>query len=140
MTTRFNPYLYFRDTAREAMEFYHSVFGGELNVITFAEMQTSEDPAEDNNVMHSQLVTDHGLTLMAADLHVSIEMTPGNNYSIALSGPDEDELRGYWDKLSADGTVLQPIETEKWGDDFGKCVDRFGVTWLVNIEGEPPSA
>ena len=136
MTTRLNPYLSFRDTAREAMGFYQSVFGGELTRSTFAEFHASDDPAEQDKIMHSMLVTDGGLTLMAADTPNRMEYTPGNNYSISLSGEDEAELRGYWDKLTDGGTVTMPLEQAPWGDTFGMCVDRFGVTWLVNIAGK----
>jgi PhnB protein len=139
MTTRLNPYLSFRDTARQAMEFYHSVFGGELTISTFAEMDASEDPAEQDKIMHSQLITEHGLTLMAADLPNSMELTPGNNFAISLSGEDESELRGYWDKLSDGGNVAMPLDKAPWGDLFGMCIDRFGVSWLVNIAGEQPA-
>ncbi len=135
MTTRLNPYLSFRDTAREAMDFYHSVFGGELTTSTFAEMHASEDPAEQDKIMHSQLSTDGGLTLMASDTPNAMELTPGTNYAVSLSGEDEAELRGYWDKLSDGGTVTMPLEKAPWGDAFGMCVDKFGVSWLVNIAG-----
>lgn len=137
MPTRLNPYLNFRDTTREAMEFYHSVFGGELTMSTFAEMHASEDPAEQDKIMHSQLVTDNGLTLMAADTPNSMDYTPGaNDFAVSLSGEDEGELRGYWDKLSDGGNVAMPLDKAPWGDLFGMCTDRFGIQWLVNIAGE----
>ena len=135
MTTVLNPYLSFRDTAREAMEFYHSVFGGQLDLNTFAEMQASEDPAEQDKIMHSMLVTDGGLTLMAADTPNSMELAPGNNFAISLSGEDDSELRGYWEQLSGGGTVQMPLAQAPWGDSFGMCMDRFGVSWMVNIAG-----
>ena len=135
MTTRLNPYLGFRDNAREAMDFYQSVFGGELTRSTFGEFHASEDPSEQDKVMHSMLTTDGGLALMAADTPNSMEYTAGSNYSIALSGEDDAELRGYWDKLSAGGTVTVPLEKAPWGDTFGMCVDKFGVSWMVNIAG-----
>ena len=135
MSTRLNPYLSFRDSAREAMEFYQSVFGGELTVSTFAEMHASEDPAEQHKVMHSMLETDGGLVLMGADTPNSMDLASSSNISISLSGEDEPELRGYYDKLVADGTVLEPLVKAPWGDTFGMCVDKFGVTWLVNISG-----
>ncbi|MDX6300292.1 MAG: PhnB protein [Nocardioidaceae bacterium] len=135
MTTRLNPYLSFRDNAREAIEFYHSVFGGELTISTFGELQASQDPAEADKVMHSMLVTEGGLTLMASDTPSRMEYTPGNNYSVSLSGEDDGELRGYWEKLSDGGTVTMPLEKAPWGDTFGMCADRFGVSWLVNISG-----
>lgn len=136
MTTRLNPYLSFRDTAREAMDFYLSVFGGELTRSTFGEFQASEDPAEQDKIMHSMLTTDSGLSLMAADTPNTMDYTVGTNYSVSLSGEDEGELRGYWEKLSAGGTVTMPLNQAPWGDAFGMCVDKFGVTWLVNIAGQ----
>jgi PhnB protein len=138
MTTRLNPYLGFRDNAREAMEFYHSVFGGKLDVSTFAEFQASEDPAEQEKVMHSMLETDGGLVIMAADTPNAMPYTPGDNYSVSLSGEDEGELRGYWDRLADGGTVTMPLEQAPWGDTFGMCTDKFGVSWLVNIAGVGP--
>jgi len=137
MSIQLNPYLGFRDTARQAMDFYQSVFGGDLTSSTFAEFQASEDPAEKDKIMHSMLSTDSGLTLMASDTPNSMEYTPGTNYSISLSGGSEDEaeLRRYWDMLSDGGTVTMPLDRAPWGDIFGMCTDKFGVSWLVNIAG-----
>jgi PhnB protein len=135
MSVRLNPYLSFRDTAKQAMDFYQSVFGGELSRSTFTEFGASTEPAEQDKIMHSMLVTDGGLVLMAADTPSGMNYTPGQNGSISLSGEDEAELRGYWDKLSADGTVAMPLEKAPWGDTFGMCTDQFGITWLVNISG-----
>jgi len=132
MTTRLNPYLSFREEARQAMDFYQSVFGGELTRNTFAELQASEDPAEQDKIMHSQLETEGGLTLMAADTPNQMG-EPVPNSSVSLSGEDDAELRGYWDKLIDGGTVTVPLEQAPWGDSFGMCVDKFGVPWMVNI-------
>jgi PhnB protein len=133
MTVRLNPYLGFRDTAREAMEFYHSVFGGELTLTTFAEFDASPDPSEQDKIMHGMLETQDGLVLMGADTPNSMEYTPGGGFSVSLSGDDDAALRSYWDALSGSGTVSVPLEKAPWGDTFGMCVDRFGVSWLVNI-------
>jgi PhnB protein len=135
VSTQLNPYLSFRDTARAAMDFYQSVFGGELTHSTFADFHASDDPAEQNKIMHSMLVTENGLTLMASDTPSGMDYTPGNNYSISISGEDDAELRDYWKKLSADGTITMPLNAAPWGDTFGMCVDKFGVSWLVNIAG-----
>jgi len=139
MTTRLNPYLSFRDTAREAMEFYRSVFGGHLERNTFAEFHASDDPAEADKIMHSMLVTDRGFVLMAADTPNSMDRPDTSNISLSLSGErdDEAELRGYWDRLVEGGSVTMPLEPAPWGDTFGMCRDRFGVTWMVNIAGTP---
>ena len=137
MPTRLNPYLSFRDNARQAMEYYHSVFGGELALNTFAEFHASEDPAEQDKIMHSMLEAPNGIVLMGADTPNGMEFTPAAGISVSLSGEDETELRGYWDKLSDGGMVTVPLEKAPWGDTFGMCVDRFGISWMVNISGSP---
>jgi len=142
MATRLNPYLSFRDNARDAITFYESVFGGELNISTFGEFQASQDPAEADKVMHAMLVSGNGLVLMAADTPNGMSYNPGDNISVSLSGDssDEAELRGYWEKLSDGGTVAMPLEAAPWGDTFGMCTDKFGIAWLVNIAGAQPPA
>ena len=91
MSSRLNPYLTFNGDAREAMEFYRSVFGGELQLTTFAEFG-APDPAIADKIMHANLHTPAGYTLMASD-----------------------------------------TAPKMWGDEYGQCVDRFGVPWMVNI-------
>ncbi|WDF32193.1 VOC family protein [Arthrobacter agilis] len=140
MAATINTYLSFRDTAAEAMDFYHSVFGGEMQRSTFAEYQVSEDPAEQDKIMHSMLTTPSGQVLMAADTPNSMEYRPPAGHSLSISGDSEAELRGYWEALSGSGSVLVPLEVSPWGDSFGMCVDRFGVTWMVNIAGAPGAA
>lgn len=134
MPTILNPYISFRDNAREAMNFYQSVFGGDLRVSTFGDYQASDDPAEADKVMHGMLTTPQGLVLMGADTPNSMEYREGSSISISLSGEDEAELRGYYDKLSGDGgSVTVPMEKSPWGDVFGMCTDRYGIGWLVNV-------
>jgi PhnB protein len=99
MTSRLNPYVSFDGTARQAMEFYRDVFGGDLRTNTFGEYGQADSPDADK-VMHSD---------------------------------DADALRGYWEKLSDGGTVTMPLEKQMWGDEFGMCMDRFGIPWMVNI-------
>jgi PhnB protein len=135
-TVRLNPYLSFRNTARQAMDFYQTVFGGDLTLSTFDEFQASEDPSEKDKIMDSMLVTKSGLVLMGSDTPNDMEYTPGTNYSVSLSGDSGDELREYWSKLSTGGTIAMPLEKAPWGDTFGMCVDKFGVSWLVNITGK----
>src|SRR5829696_1815692 len=137
MTVLLNPYLTFRDNAREAMEFYQSVFGGELDVMPFSTVGAGE-PDEADRVMHSSLRTSSGLVLMGADTPSDMEYAPAAGITVSLSGDvdDDDELRGYWKALSESGSVTVPLETAPWGDSFGMCVDRFGTPWMVNIAGQ----
>jgi PhnB protein len=128
-----NPYISFRDDARQALEFYQEVFGGNLNVNTFGQYGDANAPGADN-VMHGQLDTDNGFTLMAADTPPGMDFNEGaGTITISLSGDDEQELRGYWDKLSEGGTVTMPFEKQMWGDLFGMCTDKFGVPWMVDV-------
>lgn len=139
MPVTLNPYLNFRDNAREAMEFYRSVFGGELNVSTFADFQAAQDPSENDLVMHAQLDGANGITLMGADTPKRMDFDGHRGFSVSLSGDDDATLRGYWAKLAEGGQIAEPLETAPWGDSFGMLVDRFGVSWLVNISGGTPA-
>jgi len=135
MTSRLNPYLSFDGTARDAMEFYRSVFGGDLTISTFGESGMPEGPGSDK-VMHAQLETPKGFTLMASDTPPGMDFAaPNGAISVSLSG-DEEDLRGYWEKLADGGNVTMPLEKQMWGDEFGMCVDRYGTPWMVNI-GQP---
>lgn len=132
MASRLNPYLGFKDNARAAMEFYRDVFGGELALNTFGEFGM---PEAADLIMHSMLETPAGFTLMASDCPPGMDYTAPTTM-ISLSGDDADELRGYWDKLTAGGSVEMPLEKQVWGDEFGMCHDKYGVPWCVNIAGE----
>jgi len=136
MASRLNPYISFTNNARQAMEFYRGVFGGTLTLNTFGEFGAPDGPDADK-VMHGMLETDTGFTLMGADTPTGMEHNPGNNIAVSLSGDDAAELRDYWAKLSEGGTVSVPLEKQMWGDEFGMCVDPFGIAWMVNI-GQPP--
>jgi PhnB protein len=135
MTSRLNPYITFDGDAREALEYYKSIFGGELSLSTFGELGGQDTPNPDQ-IMHGMIETDGGFTLMCADTPPGMEHEPGNNFAVSLSGDDGDELRGYWEQLSGDGIVTVALEKQVWGDEFGMCVDRFGISWMVNISGQ----
>ncbi|MEU6312991.1 VOC family protein [Streptomyces sp. NPDC047014] len=135
MPSRLNPYLNFDGDARQAMEFYQEVFGGTLALNTYGDLGGQPAGETADRIMHGMLETSAGFTLMGADNPPGTPHRPGNDVSVSLSGDDSAELRGYWDRLSADGTVMVPLEKQMWGDVFGMCADRFGVSWLVNISG-----
>ena len=136
MASRLNPYVNVLDgKAREALEFYHSVLGGELNIMTFGDMGTEGDVAV--QVMHGQLETPAGYTLMVADAPPEmVQVTMGDNISVSLSGDDTEALTGYFNGLAEGGSVTTPLAKQMWGDEFGMLVDKFGISWLVNIAGE----
>ncbi|MET8646625.1 VOC family protein [Streptomyces sp. NPDC004675] len=131
MASRLNPYLMFAGDARQALQFYKEVFGGTLVLSTYGEAG-QPDTAMADKIMHGMLETPSNYTLMGADTPAG-EHKPGNAYSVSLSGDDDTELRGYWEKLSDGATVAVPLDKQMWGDVFGMCTDRFGITWMVNI-------
>jgi PhnB protein len=133
MTTRLNAYINFDGKARQAMEFYHTVFGGKLDTSTFAQFGMSQSPADADKIMHAMLVTPSGLALMAADVPAGMPFTAGDTISMSLSGENEAELRGYWNKLAEGAQVTMPLDKAPWGDIFGMLTDRFGIKWMVDI-------
>lgn len=131
MGVNLNPYLHFDGEAAEALAFYADVLGGRATSMTFGEFGMEGPDA--GKVMHGQLETDRGITLMCSDMPPGSTLRRGNGVTISLSGDDVERLRELWHRLSADGTVETPLEKQMWGDEFGACTDRFGVAWLVNI-------
>jgi PhnB protein len=136
MTSRLNPYINFEHSAAEALAFYQDVFGGEATSNTFGEFGM-EGPDADK-IMHGQLETPAGFTLMLADTPTGMPVRqPDGNVTICLSGDDAEELRGYWRKLAEGGAIGTSLAKQMWGDEYGDLTDRFGVSWLVNIAGSP---
>jgi PhnB protein len=135
MASRLNPYISFNGNARQAMEFYKDVFGGELNLNTFGDFGQADSP-DAAKIMHAQLEAPNGFTLMGSDTPQGMTYNPGDTITVSLSGDDNADLRGYWDKLAASGKVTMPLEKQMWGDEFGMVVDQFGVPWMVNIAGQ----
>lgn len=135
MTLHINAYLNFEDRAREALEFYQSVFGGELVLDTFGESGMSEDPADADKLMHGQLETPFGMRIMASDSASFMDKpVMGTAVNVSLNG-DDDAIDGYWEKLSEGAEIVAPYEKAPWGDMFGLLNDRFSVAWLVNKTG-----
>ena len=102
MASQLNPYLNFNGTTRQALEFYHSVLGGDLALTTFAEFGAADGPDADR-IMHGMLVTDAGYTIMAADVTSEMEYHPMAGFALSLSGDDGDALRGYWESFRPAG-------------------------------------
>ena len=140
MTVRLNPYIGFDGEAREAMDFYKSVFGGELTLNTYGASGMSDDPAQAEKIMHSMLDAGSGLVIMGSDAPPGMPRDEGSRITVSLSGDDEATLRRYWDGLVDGGNVTMPLEKAPWGDSFGMCTDRYGVAWMVNITGAGAAA
>ncbi len=133
MQSKLNPYINFNGKAKEAMAFYQSIFGGNLTMTTFQEGGMTQNPEEAEKIMHAMLIADNGITLMGSDAMSGTALTEGDNISLSLSGDMHDELSRYYEKLSHDGTILEPLKQAPWGDTFGMVMDKYGIRWMVNI-------
>ena len=133
-----NPYLNFAGNCEEAFNHYQEVFGGELAISRFSEMPGDQTPKEDlNKVMHVSLPMGHGQVLMGSDVPSNMgETVVGNNVQVSVAPSSSEEAKRIFDGLADGGTVVMPLEAQFWGAEFGACVDRFGVNWMVNYEGE----
>ncbi|WP_375430387.1 VOC family protein [uncultured Friedmanniella sp.] len=131
MSSLLNPYLNFRGQAREALDFYRSVFGGELSVSTFGEFGMEGMPPD--QVMHGQLTTPKGFTLMVSDTPEQMPLHEGSSITIAITGDDVEDLTGYFAALAEGGTITVALKKQMWGDRYGSVTDKFGIEWMANI-------
>lgn len=131
-----NPYLSFRTEARQAMEFYQSVLGGDLDISVFGDFPGMvQDPSQKDLVMHAQLNTPDGLVLMGSDSPDGMPYEKPQGFSVSLSGNTQDTTRAVWDRLSDGATITMPLDVPPWGGLFGMLIDRFGIPWMLH--GDP---
>lgn len=128
-----DPYIFFNGDAGEALEFYKSIFGGTLDISTFASMKDkmpADYKMDDDKLMHG-LLSGGAVRLMASD---SVAASPeAKKIELSLSGDDEAQLREFFEKLSEGGKVTMPLEKAPWGDYFGMVTDKYQVAWMINI-------
>lgn len=136
MAVKLNAYINFEGKAEEALEFYKSVFGGEVYSDTFRKFASDQMPvaeADLDKIMHGFLKGDNGIEIMASDAMSNMQVAASSNIQLSVSGDDEELLKGYWDKLVEGGTVTVPMDKAPWGDTFGMLVDKYGINWMIDI-------
>ena len=136
MKTALNPYLNFMGQSKEAMEFYHSVLGGDLTIQTYKDAGFPHDPKDDDLVIHANLMTEEGINIMASDGNDEHQVNMGDNIHLSLVGSNEEQLTNYFNGLAEGGTVDMALAKQFWGDTYGQLTDKFGVHWTVNITKE----
>jgi PhnB protein len=135
MAIKTTTHLNFRGTARAALEFYQSVFGGALVAVTYKDAGAVQNPAEADQVMWGQVAADNGFHIMAYDVPASRPWSPGDNpFFVSVRAADAAEIAGYWEKLSAGSTIIVPLAAAAWSPLYGMLKDRFGVTWVLDVE------
>lgn len=134
MSITTTTHLNFRGDARAALAFYRDVFGGELTILTYADMGNGDDPATADHVVWGQVVADNGFRVMAYDVHPFLEWDRGiDPFFVSVRGDDADELQRLWGGLAEGATVRQPLEPSAWAPLYGQLTDRFGVTWVLDV-------
>lgn len=148
MTIQTTTHLNFRGDAREALEFYQSVFGGQAVISTYADFGMPAELPDADRVVFGLVASDNGFRVMGYDI-------PGQQGgSLAGGGPTRrennttvtdqslfvsigsdslDELQGYWDALSVGAVIVEPLAASAWSGGFGMLTDRFGVTWSASV-------
>jgi PhnB protein len=135
MSVSVTPHLNFRDEARAALDFYKGVFGGEQTVFTYEQAGNVQTPADAGQVMWGQVVSDSGVRVMAYDVPSAMPYAPGDNaFFVSLRGADADEIRAYWEGLSAGAQILFDLAPASWSPLYGMIKDRYGVTWVLDVE------
>ena len=132
-----HPYLFFSGTCREAMTRYQEVFGGQLELMDMASAPEGETMpgATPEMIMHAALTFEDGSLLMASD-DPSGDGSGVKGASIAHTLADEAEARRIFESLADGGTIEMPLEPTFWSPLFGAVVDRHGVSWMIDLEGE----
>lgn len=151
MTLTATTHLNFRGDARAALEFYQSVFGGHLVVTTYGDLGMPTDAPGADSVVFGQVSTADGFRVLAYDIPGQTGGSPDNTGStrrengvtitdqpffISVEGGSLDEVQGYWDKLSASASIVEPLAASAWSAGFGMLTDRFGVTWILGVAAE----
>jgi PhnB protein len=135
----FHPYLFFSNgQCAEAFRRYHEVFGGELQVMTNADVPEGVDPmpgASPEHVMHASIGLGGGF-LMGSDDPTG-DGGPKVGVAVSYAAPDVQEGKRVFEALAEGGQVFMPFEPAFFSKGFGSCVDRFGVSWMVDTQGEP---
>ena len=127
-------HLNFRGDARQALEFYHTVFGGNLTVMTYGDMGNVQEPSEANQVVWGQVDGGNGFRVMAYDVPSSRPWSRGEDpFFISLRGESAEEITTFWEGLAKGATIMAPLAVSQWSPLYGMLKDQFGVTWVVDV-------
>jgi len=141
MTITTTTHLNFRGSARAALEFYQSVFGGDLVAITYADAHSVTAPDEAQQIMWGQVASADGFRVMAYDVPAHTSYDPGTiPVFVSVRGADAEEITRYWEKLAEGSAIVVPLGQAAWAPLYGMLKDRFGVTWVLDVEVAWPAS
>ena len=134
MTLAVTPHLNFAGQARNALDFYAQVFGGEPVIMTYGAMGQAERACSPDHVIWGQVAGDDGFRIMAYDVQAGRDYDAGANaFFVSVRGTSTDEVQARWTALADGATILQPIGPAPWSAAYGMLTDRFGVTWILDV-------
>jgi PhnB protein len=134
MSVKATAHINFRGDARSALEFYQSVFGGQMTVVTFADAHNVSEESEANQVMWGEVVAPNGFQVMAYDVPSKLPWDQGtNSFFFSIRGETAEEITELWEKLSVGSTIKAPLAASGWTPAYGMLQDRFGVTWVLDV-------
>lgn len=129
------PHLNFRGNARSALEFYQSATGGQLVLVTYQDAHNVQHPGEADQIMFGQVIASSGFRVMAYDVPSHLPWNQGEAaFFVSARSQDTDEIQALWNKLSEDAIIVQPLAPSGWTPLYGMLKDRFGVTWVLDVE------
>lgn len=135
MTVKTVTHLNFRGDARAALSFYQSVFGGELMAMTYRDAGAVQNPAEADQIMWGQVASNDGFHIMAYDVPSRLDWNAGEiPFFVSVRGKEADAISRYWAALSDGATIIAPLAPAGWSPLYGMLKDRFGVTWVLDVE------
>lgn len=138
MSIDVTPHLNFNGTARPALEFYRSVFGGQLTIASYTDMGNT-DPATADHVTFGQVQADNGFRIMAYDVYPGLAFDRGADpFFVSVRGTDAAEIQGYWEKLADGAQIKQELAPSDWAPLYGHLTDTFGITWVLDIAADHP--
>lgn len=134
MTIQTTTHLNFRGQAREALDFYFSVFRGERTIVTYGDLGAMQGAARAEHVIWGQVASPDGFRIMAYDVQPEKPWNPGENaFYVSIRGDSPEEITLSWEKLRVGASVLQPLGPSAWSPLYGMLTDRFGVTWVMDV-------
>lgn len=138
-------HINFPGTARAALEFYQSVFGGELHATTYAQLGMPATAPDADKLVFAQLTAESGFRVLAYDIPGRSTAFTGSTARVAgVTETDRPfflsvradtlaELTEYWTRLSAGSEIIAELAASEWSPGFGMLADRFGVTWVLDV-------
>ena len=134
MTVVTTPHLNFRGTAKDALEFYHSVFGGQVIVVTNEQAYSVETPEEAQQIKFGQVIGENGFQIMGYDVPASVSYDQGEkSLFVSVRGDSADEITALWSKLAVGSTIVSDLGPSQFSPAYGMLTDAFGVTWVLDV-------